>query len=68
MKEVTDIAKEILKIQEDLGMTAKGMSKGMNVAPLTYNKKKNLKTLDHSFNQQNLDDLKSFLKNYVKNL
>lgn len=68
MKEETQASKEILKIQENLGLTAKGMAKAMNVSPSTYLNKKNPKVLDHSFNQKNLDDLKSYLKSYLKKL
>ncbi|MDK7374515.1 hypothetical protein QP519_03055 [Weeksella virosa] len=62
------IETEIYKIQSDLGLTASGIARAMNIAVNTFYNKKNPNNTEHSFNQKNLDDLKNFLKKYVKNL
>jgi len=62
------IIKEIIKIQDDLDIGAKGMGKAMNISPQTFRNKKNPKVKDHSFNEKNLIELKNYLKKYCKKL
>ncbi len=63
-----DAKEEILKIQDDFGFTAEGMSKLMEISPRVYRNKKSDKVLEHSFNPENYRKLVKNLVNKIKAL
>lgn len=66
MKE-NEIYIEILKIQNDLGITNNGMAAAMGISYQTFKNKKSLRS-DMHFNTVELQNLKEHLKEYVKTL
>ncbi|MGI0106765.1 hypothetical protein [Salinimicrobium sp. WS361] len=60
--------KEIQKIIDTFGMKAEVAAKAMGVTTATFRKKKSEKSLDHSFNQKNLEDLKDYIVTSAKKL
>ncbi len=59
---------KILKIENELGLTAKGMAVAMKISTKTFYNKKNEKILDHTFNDQNYEDLLNHLKNILQKI
>ena len=68
MKLEIDPEKEILRIQEELGIPAKVMGKLMGITNNTYYKKKNPDEPGHSFNLNNYLKLTESLIQYGKDL
>lgn len=63
-----ELDKKIIKIQEDLGLSAGGMAKLMKVSVRVYCNKKNEKVKNDSFNEGNYNNLIENLIKYVDNL
>lgn len=59
---------KILKIENELGLTPKGMAVAMKISTKTFYNKKNEKILDHNFNDQNYTDLQNHLKNILEKI
>jgi len=57
---------EILKILDAFGMSGIKAAEAMGVTYATFRNKKNDNSERHTFNQKNLDDLKSFIFNKAK--
>lgn len=66
--EELNIEKEILKIQEDLELSGRGMAKLMEVSYAVYKNKKSDKSVGHSFNVENYLRLVKNLVSYNEKL
>ena len=59
---------KVLIVVKIFGMKDSVTGKAMNVTPGTIAKKRSLKSLDHSFNEKNYQDLVKYIKREAKKL
>lgn len=66
--ENSEIRAQVLAIVETFGMKGKVVAKAMGITETTYNMKKVAAENGHSFNEKNLRDLVTYIKQAVEKI